>query len=278
VVEMNNIIRIGMNMKNIIKIMIAGIMLLAVNVYAGTRTETDNVTYSNATPKVSWYATGNTNVLVTLSNGMFYINYYTNNSLLATYTFSSNGVFTVPNVSASNLTLACILSNGNSAAGQTLTNIGTVATTNLNLNGQAVGSLAAITNDMSNGWIIVGSVGGGTTNFYCQSPNQIIPYTITFDTNVNLACSNGTYQSLICTNQTVIHPPASRNTNAHEWVILDLNAGTNSITLDTNNATYTTNYVIGIGASSIFIRTNGTTTLMIDGPAYDVINWRYWSL
>jgi hypothetical protein len=65
-----------------------------------------------------------------------------------------------------------------------------------------------------------------------------------------------------------IYPPVIASTNDGYTLRVDMNVGTNTLTIGSTNAIYfTTNRLVGVGAASVSVWTNGVTTLIFDKQA-----------
>ena len=112
------------------------------------------------------------------------------------------------------------------------------------------------------------------TNF----PASFDAYTIPFATSNAISLANGNLQWYAPTNTTTIYLPTGSSTTQVHSVRIDVDPGVNSFTISTNNVLFTTNEVLGAGASDVTIRTNGVSTPLIFDRAYGDVNWRVWGL
>jgi hypothetical protein len=103
-------------------------------------------------------------------------------------------------------------------------------------------------------------------------PSSFTPYIVTFAISNQINLTNGNYQYYAPTSATTIWMPDMPSNFGYSFRI-DVNPGTNSFSFGTNNLCFTTNDVIGVGASTIRIRTNEATPLVYD-KAYNSTNWR----
>lgn len=121
----------------------------------------------------------------------------------------------------------------------------------------------SLTNDQLT--IGVPIVGSNTVSF--------TPYIMTYALTQTVSLANGNYQYYHPTNITTLVLPSSP-TNQFHSVLIDIDIGTNSFTINTNNVCFLTNDVIGVGVSSLIIQTNGVTTSLMFNKAYNNVNWR----
>ncbi len=146
-----------------------------------------------------------------------------------------------------------------------------------------IDSLGKVMGSSISGTVAVASYLSDPSSNYFRNANNLTnwpcsytPFIIPFSASNDIALANGNYQWYAPTGATTIYLPASATNQGHNFR-LDINPGTNSFTLCTNNLIYTTNETIGVGSSSLVIRTNATTSLIFD-KAYNSVNWRVFGL
>ena len=193
-------------------------------------------------------------------------------SMNATGTFSGtlmgNGM-AVTNLSITNLQDALVATNAAMDAGIVRTSVSNGVTNiyftvSVPFADQATGLSPALTAVVQNASLL--------TNW----PTSFTPYVISYAVSNDIALANGNYQYYAPTNTTTIYMPTSDTNHAYS-IRIDVNPGANSFSFGTNNLCFTTNDIIGMGASTIRIRTTETTPLIFDKAIYNV-NWRVFSL
>ena len=123
---------------------------------------------------------------------------------------------------------------------------------------------------------IVSQTGTNAPIAYLTAQPSYTPYLVAYALTNTIDIANGNYQYYAPTNTTTLLMPAGV-TNQMYSLRIDVEPGTKSFTLGTNNVLFTTNDVLGVGASTITIRTNAVTPLLFD-KAFNSVNWRVYSL
>lgn len=167
----------------------------------------------------------------------------------------SNGVDGANGANGQAATIAIAwVSNGVPGSGAIVTNLGTT-------NAARFGFVVPVG---SNG--VAGAQGpAGSNSFDSAAASNVaenvngltgfIPTAINYATNIVLDLTAGNLRTLVLNGPTTLHLPG-RSTNRVEWVRVDLLAGTNVLTLATNNVT---------GVSAVTIASNGWTSLYFTG-------------